>query len=185
MRYLVLAFVLFTTAGHGLAQTAPAKGSEFTGRWVLDASRSKGDKNFKVGDWADEVLVVQQGQPEIRATAKTNSGDISRTCVYFTDGRPGSDSRNRKFQPVAAWRGKHLIVKTTFYLNVYPDGSPYPVEELVEWELSKDGRTLKQTVAENHLNPLPEPSISWGGQISFSPGKKTQAKGTLYFTRLP
>jgi len=129
-------------AGQDKSKTVQSEPPNLSGEWILDANRSKLDKEVH-----DYSLTIVHQESEIRFSKRYWRGkrEIKEQATYHTDGRADVDSRmgiNDRLE--TRWRGKKLVHKITSGLN----GSQSFNLQFVtyeEWVLSDDQQTLTRT----------------------------------------
>jgi hypothetical protein len=158
MRGLGYAFLCIAFVAPGQAQQSAAKANvkalpDLSGTWVMDKLRSKAGDGVRV-DLAEVHLTIWQKDPEIRITRKIDRNGLRslQETVYSTAPPPEiKDVKSVEDDAVpkvhTRWMGRKLVttVSTTIKLLDVKQ-STVRMEMTEEWQLSKDGRTLTQTV---------------------------------------
>ena len=121
---------------------AQATPPDFSGTWVLDASKTVSDGQLGVPTSATYTIRVH-GDSIIsdRVAEAPEVGIIKSHIVWGTDGKAwkntvpvnGSDT---EISSVLSWLGDKLMVKTTLTIQ------ETPVEQLDQWSMSADGKTM-------------------------------------------
>ncbi len=142
----------------GYAQDEKSKQKrDFTGTWLLDATKTNILRLVSRPDLP--IKIVHQG-PEFRVLLSLESnGQVEESeFIYFTDGRgennPGISMLTGNPYAVRAenlakpvlpsktkWSGNKIVTQSGFPLR--PDGRRIALQ-VVEWQLSADGKTLTQ-----------------------------------------
>lgn len=142
--------------------------SDLNGKWTLDKSKSdmgldKGPVRFsgKI-EFPDTSLSIVHREPEIKVT-ETVKGKDSKTVselIYYTDGRSGSvaNNKNPDVKPTAEWKERKLTIKSFIPVPYKINNRPAQLEKTEVWEISKDGKTLTQTITFKPEANLPGPA---------------------------
>ena len=121
---------------------AQATPPDFSGTWVLDASKTVSDGQLGVPTSATYTIRVH-GDSIIsdRVAEAPEIGTIKSHIVWGTDGKAwkntvpvnGSDT---EISSVLSWQEGTLVIKTTLIVQ------EMAVDQLDQWTLSSDGKTL-------------------------------------------
>jgi hypothetical protein len=130
---------------------------DLSGTWSLD--KKKSDIGFGMkAEFADVTLSISQNESEVRMTKKINEGGRETTSesVYRLGGKEAAGGGG-KAQAVSKWSGRKLVTKLPIQISAsVPGARASDTGAVEEWEISKDGRTLTQTVtAQGVPNLLP------------------------------
>ena len=158
------------------ASAAQGDATSVAGVWKLDAAKSQLDEQ------SNHTVTITATGPEVKIVIRSpQTGE--QVITAFTDGRSGSDSNDKEAHPMATWNKNRLVVKSSFTLKGERDqnGNPVVVENIEEWEVSKDGKTLKRKVTVNNTDPPPRLGSRPG---ELEPGQKTILKFTLIYNRV-
>jgi hypothetical protein len=116
------------------AVAANAQQPDYSGTWVLDASRSESaTQNEPI---APITLVVRQGPSDL--TIERQQGDSARTVRYRADGSETISSFGLEDRAVGRlrWDGAKLVTETVFQLR------GIPLAQTETRSLSSDGREM-------------------------------------------
>jgi hypothetical protein len=141
---------------------------DLNGKWTLDKSKSdmgldKGPIRFsgKI-EFPDTSLSIVHREPEIKVTetTKVKDGKGTTESIYYTDGRSGSvaDNKNPDVKPTAEWKERKLTIKSFIPLPYKINNRQAQLEKTEVWEISKDGKTLTQTITFKPEANLPGPA---------------------------
>ena len=128
-----------------VAAAAAAAKPNFTGTWVLDASKSEG-----VQPEAKETLTVKQDGDKIEVERKmtTPRGERTSSDTYTADGKDADCTRQFGQNSITGKRtAKWSADGTTLEINdkasfKTPEGEDRTNESSAKWTLSADGKTL-------------------------------------------
>jgi hypothetical protein len=127
------------------------KTPDLSGNWTLDKARSQAGSNTKT-QLADVSLTILQNGPEIRIKKRIDRNGVrsEEEAVYFTNRpvEPNPEAAGKTQQTTTRWSGNKLItiVSTTVDMSAL-NGRSSKMEMKEVWELSKDGKTLTQTIS--------------------------------------
>ena len=139
IRSVVAALVLVAVVGtRASAQAHP----DFSGTWVLDASKTVVDGQLGAPTSATYTIRVHGDSiisDRVAETAET--GTIKSHLVWGTDGKIWKNTvavngTDTEVSSVLSWQGDKLVVKTTLTVQ------ETPVEQLDQWSVSSDGKTM-------------------------------------------
>jgi hypothetical protein len=124
-----------------------AAGTDFSGTWKLDASKSQLPQGPGGGGGAptDVTLTVKQDAKTITATRKTERGET--TTTYNLDGSESKSEMTGRMTGTSThktkWQGdgKILEINTVSKLNM--QGQEFEITGQSHWELMDGGKTLK------------------------------------------
>ncbi|MFY9607404.1 MAG: hypothetical protein WAU45_02165 [Blastocatellia bacterium] len=125
-----------------------AAGTDFSGTWVLDKTKSEGLQGAMAG--ADQTWVVSQdaktltvetqfsgGQQEMPAQKRTYNLDGSETTAEVTGRLPGKATLKAK------WMGDGKILELNGVQSANVQGNDIKITRTEHWELADGGKTLK------------------------------------------
>lgn len=125
------------------AKTPP----DLSGTWALD--KKKSDIGFGMkAEFADVTLTITQSESEVRITKRIMEGgrEVVDESVYRLGGEQSAGG-DGKAQLLSKWSGRKLVTRLPIKINSPAPGvRPVDTGTVEEWEISKDGRTLTQTV---------------------------------------
>jgi hypothetical protein len=118
---------------------------DLSGTWSLD--KKKSDIGFGMkAEFADVTLSISQGESEVRITKKIREGGRETTSESaYRLGGEATAAGGGKARAVSKWSGRRLVTKLSIQIGG-PGGRAADTATVEEWEVSKDGRTLTQTV---------------------------------------
>jgi hypothetical protein len=126
-----------------VALSASAAGTDFSGTWKLDASKSTMPQGPGGGGGGGDVtLTVKQDAKTLTATRTTARGE--QVTTYNLDGsESSSEGRMGKSKHTTKWQsdGKILEINTTTNANI--QGNEMTITSVAHWELADGGKTLK------------------------------------------
>lgn len=151
MKFLLVLIGVVVFSSHVFAQAgnhAINSTVSFAGNWVLDKKKSGGPGVTVL--FAESSMVVTHDAREIVMISTTTidgKQSVSKT-VYSIDGTiKEREIVDGGFKVPAKWNGKKLVRITKSVVAAIKQGGRSPVMETKEeWELSKDGKILKQTI---------------------------------------
>lgn len=133
---------------------------DFTGTWLLDAKKSN---TGGLTTRPDLPITISHQDPEFTMviSSELNNQIKKHEFIYFTDGRgeeneatsvitanptafKPEDLKNKVTKSKTKWSGDKIVTRSRYTLNV-PGGSLIEFEQVDEWKLSTDGKTLTQT----------------------------------------
>jgi hypothetical protein len=156
----VLLFAAFTLSAIAIgAQTKSQPKPDLTGEWLLDAKKSNsGGLNSR----PDLPMKISHQDPEFRVTLSSElNGQVKQLdFTYFTDGRGETnvattglttnpsgarapELANQLTKSTTKWSGNKIVTRSSLRLNT--GGVVVEFEQIDEWKLSADGKTLTQT----------------------------------------
>jgi len=157
---VLLASILFFGATAEAQSPKSTTRPDFSGTWLLDTKKSN---TGALTTRPDLPITISHQDPEFKmVTSSEAGGQIKKhEFIYFTDGRgetneatsiitsdPSSfkpeDLRNKTTQSKTKWSGNKIVTRSRYRLHV-PGGSFVEFEQVDEWKLSDDGKTLTQT----------------------------------------
>lgn len=161
----LLSFATLCFAGGRDQKSDATTPPDLSGTWSLD--KSKSDVGFGMkAELADVTLVIVQGEHEVKVTKKIKSGgrETAEESVYQIEGAGKTDSGgNRDSQPRSKWSGRKLVTKRSVEINgLMAGGHPITMETTEEWEISKDGQRLTQTISQTGM-----PNVSPSSRSKF------------------
>jgi len=145
---LCLLLAILSCDGQTAAVSTKETRPDINGVWVFDAAKSN---EFRGKDKrTDYVLTIVHKEPEIKMTARFKEGgrDITTENIYYTDGRRVSF---RDPEVETRWRGRKLVMVSSFRAPVNKVIVPEGIVTTVEWILSTDGNTLTRTTTTSGL----------------------------------
>jgi hypothetical protein len=161
----LLSFATLCFAGGRDQKSGEKTPPDLSGSWSLD--KAKSDVGFGMkAELADVTLVIVQDEHEVKVTKRIKNGGRETTdeTVYQIEGGgktgPGG---NRGSQPVSKWSGRKLVTKRAIEINgLTRGGRPVTMETTEEWEISKDGKSLTQTISQTGM-----PNVSPSSRSKF------------------
>jgi GTPase involved in cell partitioning and DNA repair len=125
------------------AMSASAAGTDFSGTWKLDASKSTMPQGPGGGGGGGEVtLTVKQDAKTLTSTRKTERGET--TTTYNLDGsESSSEGRMGKSNHKVKWQGDGKILEINTVTNANIQGNEMTLTSVAHWELLDGGKTLK------------------------------------------
>jgi hypothetical protein len=121
---------------------AQAAHPDFSGTWVLDAAKTV--MNGQLGAPTSATYTIRVHGDSIitdRVAEAAETGTIKSHIVWGTDGKTWKNTvpvngTDTEISSVLSWQEQTLVVKTTLTVQ------ETPVEQLDQWTLSSDGKTL-------------------------------------------
>lgn len=148
---VVLGIFLFSSFAFAQVSDSTIKPSvNFAGKWKLDKRKSDSGVSGTV-DFADSTMVVTHDTHEIVmiSTSIMDGHKSVRKSVYSIQGGPKDVD--------AIWDGEKLVRNMKGAVGAVNGGGRSPVMEMrEEWTLSKDGRTLTQTITGTGIPDMPD-----------------------------
>lgn len=128
-----------------LPLAAQATHPDFSGTWVLDATKSSADGPIAVPTAATYVISMHGDSIDVDQHSVTDMGAVDSKKLYATDGYQWKNTLDYQGTSMAlsslvSWKDKVLNVQTT------TDFQGNPVEQAETWTMSADGKTLTLTV---------------------------------------
>lgn len=124
---------------------------DLNGSWVIDKSKSSfGRFSQSVLAKGEQTMTIVLKEPEFQVTRDLKAEgqeDKHGTWVYYTDGRgetnpafpSGGEAKSK-----TKWDGSKLVSKSSVTRQVKGNDIKMDIEE--KWELSKDGKSLIDTI---------------------------------------
>ena len=133
------------------AQPRDNRKPSFAGTWRLDKSK---EPEERVGDL---IMVIEHNDPAIKFTRTFKSQLYSREDVltYYTDERGEENTDNGSIdKSKTKWDGRSIMTKSSSMMRVA--GDRIDIFRTDKWQMSEDGRVLKQTITYRRTtsNPL-------------------------------
>ncbi|HEY4321511.1 MAG TPA: hypothetical protein VGM77_10070 [Gemmatimonadales bacterium] len=118
---------------------------DFTGTWVLDATKSVADGPMAAPTSGTVVIAMHGDSITMDQHSVSDMGETNSKKLYATDGYQWKNTLDYQGTPLAlssmaSWKDKVLNIQTT------TDFQGTPVDQAERWTLSADGKTLTQVI---------------------------------------
>lgn len=156
MKRVLILFWLLSCSLLGVAQEGKMKAagqmkSGLNGTWKLDNSKSDlGSSAHNPLATADVTMTIEINEPEVHLSRNmiVNGQEHIGDWLYYTDGRGETNSAflsGSGLKTITKWSGSKLVSTASFDLNA--SGNAIHVEAKETWELSRDGKTLINSIS--------------------------------------
>lgn len=144
-RSLVLVAALLALGSPLAAQTTHP---DFTGTWVLDATKTLTDGPLPAPSGATQIVVQHGDSMTVDQKSSSEQGEMAMKKVWKVDGQAWANAMTYQgtamsLSSVLRWNGAELVIRTTM------DFSGTPVEQNESWTLAADGKTMTVTTTTN------------------------------------
>lgn len=131
--------------------SASAAGTDFSGTWKRDASKSTLPQGPGGGGGAsaEVTLVVKQDAKAIVAERKTmrNGQEMAQTTTYNLDGSETKSEMTGRMTGTSThktkWQGDGKVLEINTVSKINMQGNEFEVTAQSHWELADGGKTLK------------------------------------------
>jgi hypothetical protein len=126
------------------ASAAMAQGTDFSGTWAIDATKSNFGPMQGPNGPPKISLVIEHKEPVVvvKTTREGRNGAMTTEAKYTTDGKEsvntmgGMGGQTMSVPSVLAWKGKNLSLDTKMNMR------GQEVQQHQDWSLSADGKIL-------------------------------------------
>jgi len=160
---LVLACLVIGDAAIVNAQGVVPK-PNLTGKWLLESQSEAGIGTISLPASTNVQLEISENGPEVKIVRILTSSGRNETSslTYYTDGRgeknsdvgflTGTGGRSTvEVKSETKWKKQKLVVQGSFRQRLAA-GRFQQVEQVEEWELAPDGKTLTQVTTKRFEN---------------------------------
>ncbi|MBI3654621.1 MAG: hypothetical protein HY231_26620 [Acidobacteria bacterium] len=163
----ILAFSSMFFVAMVAALSVNAAGSDFSGTWKLDASKSTMPPGAGGGGGGGDVtLEVKQDAKTLTVVRKTARGD--QTTTYNLDGSESKSEMTGRMTGTSThktkWQGEGKILEINTISKLNMQGQEFEVTAQSHWEVMDGGKTLKIHTTRNSPQGTQESTLLFNKQ---------------------